>query len=283
MKIILFPGSFKPPHIGHYNALINSLSVNPDKIYIIISSKLRENINPIQSKKIWQLYNKNIKCDLSYIISNDSPIKYTINEVINNPQNEYFLIYGKDESKRFDYIKNYPNIQIINAGNINNINARDFRKYLLENKNIYKFIPNNINMKKVKNILKENQFTQNNKDKILIIDKLVEYCCHKLSLNDKPKINLINNSSYSDKYKSYGGYYPSTKKIDIVIYKRTLADLCRTLSHEICHYYQDINNKLTPNAGEDGDIFENEANSFSGKVMREFGKLYPEIYTLTFE
>ena len=67
-------------------------------------------------------------------------------------------------------------------------------------------------------------------------------------------------------------------KIKLVIHGRTLADSCRSLSHEIFHSKQQNEGRLTSNAGEDGDVFENEANSFSGKKMREFGRKYPEIY-----
>ena len=39
-KIAFFPGSFKPPHEGHFD-IVKKLLKNQDKIYIIISSKTR--------------------------------------------------------------------------------------------------------------------------------------------------------------------------------------------------------------------------------------------------
>jgi cytidyltransferase-like protein len=64
-KIAFFPGSFKPPHEGHFD-IVKKLLKNQDKIYIIISSKTRYypnlefnnnkriSVNKEQSKKKWE-------------------------------------------------------------------------------------------------------------------------------------------------------------------------------------------------------------------------------------
>lgn len=41
IKVGVFPGAFKPPHVGHYTTALNACKDN-DKIYIYISSKPRE-------------------------------------------------------------------------------------------------------------------------------------------------------------------------------------------------------------------------------------------------
>jgi cytidyltransferase-like protein len=111
------------------------------------------------------------------------------------------------------------------------------------------------------------------------IKKLVDYCCEDLEIQ-QPKIVLITSKDYASENKSFGGYSPSENKIYLSIKNRNLADCCRTLSHELKHHEQNVNGRLTMEAGKDGDIFENEANSYSGKVMRQFGRENPEIYNL---
>lgn len=129
---------------------------------------------------------------------------------------------------------------------------------------------------------------EQNKDKFIYIQKLINHCISELNNSNSmsrftsPKVK-ITPQSYCKQYKSFGGYNPQTETINIVISKRNLADVCRTISHELFHHYQKINNQLTPQAGKDGDKFENEANAFSGKTMREFGRENPEIYSMFFE
>ena len=55
MKIALFPGGYKPPHLGHYNAA-KYLADKADKVIIRIGSKSRNNIGKELSNEIWHLY-----------------------------------------------------------------------------------------------------------------------------------------------------------------------------------------------------------------------------------
>jgi cytidyltransferase-like protein len=128
---------------------------------------------------------------------------------------------------------------------------------------------------------KENIQENTIKNQALYINKLVNYCCDVLHLKERPKIVLINNNDYSQKHKSFGGYIPGEKKIFVVLKGRNLSDICRSLSHEMKHFEQDLKGVLTPESGQDGSEHENEANSFSGKIMREFNKKYPEILSIS--
>jgi len=99
----------------------------------------------------------------------------------------------------------------------------------------------------------------------------------------KPVIKLINNDKYTNIHKSYGGYFPDTNEIKLVIYGRLLKDSCTTLAHECYHSFQNKNGLLTPNSGGDGTKEENEANSFAGRFMRQFGRNNPEIYFMRYD
>jgi len=129
--------------------------------------------------------------------------------------------------------------------------------------------------------LYKSQKDEYNKCYVNLLGELVKYCCKELKI-PIPKIKIINNSSYTNNNKSYGGYFPSDNQIYTVILDRTLADSMRTLSHEIYHSYQHYNKQIKPESGKDGDNIENAANSYSGKIMRIFGKKHPEIFFMKY-
>jgi hypothetical protein len=108
-----------------------------------------------------------------------------------------------------------------------------------------------------------------------LIKKFVDYTCSRLNI-DEPNIIIINSPSYSQKNKSFGGYIPSEQKILCVVHNRNMADILRTLAHELVHHMQNTNGEELN--GEDGSNIENEANAMAGVIMREFGRENPEIF-----
>jgi len=108
-----------------------------------------------------------------------------------------------------------------------------------------------------------------------LMKKFVDYACDRLNI-DEPKVFIINSPSYSQKYKSFGGYMPLNQEIKVVVHNRNMADILRTLAHELVHHMQNLNNDELN--GEDGSDSENEANAMAGIIMREFGRENPEIF-----
>lgn len=54
---VYFPGSFKPPHAGHFSVLDRFIKMKKvHKIYIIVSKKERGWIDQETSYKVWQIY-----------------------------------------------------------------------------------------------------------------------------------------------------------------------------------------------------------------------------------
>ena len=113
--------------------------------------------------------------------------------------------------------------------------------------------------------------------KAKIINKFMDYTTDYLSI-DRPKIKLINQGDYTQQHRSFGGYSPSDQKIMVVVHNRNMADILRTLAHELVHHMQNLDNRLTPKSGEDGSPDENEANSLAAVIMRKFGRENPDIY-----
>ena len=113
--------------------------------------------------------------------------------------------------------------------------------------------------------------------KAKIINRFMDYATDYLSI-DRPKIKLINQDGYTQQHRSFGGYSPSDKKVMVVVYNRNMADILRTLAHELVHHMQNLDNRLNPKSGEDGSPEENEANSLAAVMMRKFGRENPDIY-----
>ena len=128
---------------------------------------------------------------------------------------------------------------------------------------------------KIREIITES-ISHSNAEKI--ISEFLKFVKNFLELDELPKINLIKDSDYSIKYRSFGGYSPSEKSINVMMSNRHIQDLLRTLAHETVHYKQDINNELNDESGNDGSPQENEANATAAVILRKWGKLHPELF-----
>ena len=109
-------------------------------------------------------------------------------------------------------------------------------------------------------------------------DHFVDFACEHLGIKDKPEINLVNSKKHAQEHKSFGGYYPGLKKINVNIAGRHPADVYRTLAHELVHHKQNIDERLVDGAGDTGSDIENEANAQAAIIMRNYGKAVPSIY-----
>ena len=60
--------------------------------------------------------------------------------------------------------------------------------------------------------------------------------------------------------------------------RNMMADLFRSICHEMVHHKQNEMGVLDSRSGEDSSVEEGQANRYAGIVMRKFGRKYPEIY-----
>lgn len=96
-----YPGKFKPPHKGHYEAAAELASRNYVKmVYIIISKKTIDGITPEDSLMIWNMYLKaepNPKISVR-ISTDESPIVSIINYLKKNSSiSPVYVAVGDDE------------------------------------------------------------------------------------------------------------------------------------------------------------------------------------------
>ena len=113
----------------------------------------------------------------------------------------------------------------------------------------------------------------------LILDKFVEFTASEIGLKQLPEINFFTDTARSVKNSSFGGY--GGKQINITVVNRHVMDVLRTLAHELVHFKQDMEGRITSDDdGKDGSPIENEANAEAAVVMRKWGKLHPEMFKL---
>lgn len=108
--VCFYPGSFKPPHKGHFNvAKYLSSRAELTKIIIIISKPEREGITAEQSFEIWQEYLKENPLPRVSVMKsqNDSPIEDIFGTIeAGTPTSTYYIVAGKGETDDKQYIEN---------------------------------------------------------------------------------------------------------------------------------------------------------------------------------
>ena len=118
--------------------------------------------------------------------------------------------------------------------------------------------------------------TQEQREKI--INEFVDFACEALEIENKPKIVYVTDNSWVTDRRSFGEYRNDQKDIHVYVTNRNMADVLRTLGHELTHHRQNELGNIHPQAGKDGSDIENEANAEAGILMRKFGKKHKEIY-----
>lgn len=126
-------------------------------------------------------------------------------------------------------------------------------------------------------MLKFKQFLSEAKTKSRL-DDFMKYAQNELEIAEPPLLVVVDNKEEALKNTSFGGYSPGEKTIYLNIAGRHIADVLRTLGHEMVHHKQNENGVLHKYAGETGSEFEDEANSKAGVLMRNYGKSNPAIY-----
>lgn len=156
-------------------------------------------------------------------------------------------------------------------------------KGINESKHLNKMVKQNLNESnttesKIKHKLIIKKSVDNlDENKISLIKKFIVNCCKELNIDKACCVYLT--GERGGPITTTASYNPNNDKIWIYTKNRNmLGDINRSIAHEIRHFKQKIDNELDENSGNTGSKQENEANSFSGTMIRKFGKLYPEIF-----
>ena len=130
-------------------------------------------------------------------------------------------------------------------------------------------------MKKVNN-LNESLLPREKKNEI--VKDFIKFAGNKLNFENYPKVTISYNDKEASEMSSFGKFTPSIEDIRVVAANRNLADVLRTLAHELIHYKQNKEGRLDNNSSKTGSEIENEANAQAGVIMRNFAMENPIIF-----
>jgi cytidyltransferase-like protein len=111
------------------------------------------------------------------------------------------------------------------------------------------------------------------------IGEFIKYAVKNLAIQNPPsslKFSYDNNKAKEKR--SFGYFDPNDNKIWVYVKNRNMADILRTLAHELVHRRQAELGMLDNMSGETGSNIENEANAKAGVLLRNYGKSNEQIY-----
>ena len=111
------------------------------------------------------------------------------------------------------------------------------------------------------------------------IGEFIKFAAKNLGMQNLPgSLTLSYDNKQAQDKRTFGFFDPHDKKIWIYVKNRNMADILRTLAHELVHRKQEEDGKLDPTSGQTGSPIEDEANSMAGVLLRNFGKINSSIY-----
>jgi len=111
------------------------------------------------------------------------------------------------------------------------------------------------------------------------IGEFIKFAAKNLGLQNLPgSLTLSYDNKQAKDKRTFGFFDPHDKKIWIYVKNRNMADILRTLAHELVHRKQEEDGRLDPTSGQTGSPIEDEANSMAGVLLRNFGKINNSIY-----
>lgn len=115
------------------------------------------------------------------------------------------------------------------------------------------------------------------------MDKSLKYCVVKFIkfINDEMNLNTpfkIKLATVRDEdLKTYAYYNKENGNIKVYVANRGLADVLRSIAHELIHHKQNQSNLLNVPHPDIGGKIEDEANSVAGQLVKKFGYKYPKL------
>jgi hypothetical protein len=111
------------------------------------------------------------------------------------------------------------------------------------------------------------------------IGEFIKFAIKNLGLQNTPgSLTLSYDNKQAQDKRTFGFFDPHNKKIWVYVKNRNMADILRTLAHELVHRKQEEDGKLDIKSGETGSPIEDEANATAGVLLRNFGKINNSIY-----
>ena len=118
-----------------------------------------------------------------------------------------------------------------------------------------------------------------NESETATIGEFIKFSIKNLEIQNPPRnLSLSYDTNKAKEMRSFGYFDPNNNKIWVYCANRNMADILRTLAHELVHRKQDEDGRISYESGKTGSDIENEANAKAGVLLRDFGKQHEEIY-----
>jgi hypothetical protein len=111
-----------------------------------------------------------------------------------------------------------------------------------------------------------------------VLKDFVDFCVKELKIKRMPVVKLRRDPQWSVRNKTFGRYIDDQKMLEVAWGNRHIMDVLRTVAHELTHKHQHERETMPASAGETGSEYENEANARAGILMRDYGRLHPELF-----
>jgi hypothetical protein len=264
----------------------SSIFLHKDKIYVPISNFDGYDKKDFQRATLERGYNVSVNGP-NFIIDLSNPA-FSLNESIVTDEERSWLKFldnantqPANDPKLFvknAYDAGFPEVAIVDALQTNGRHDKDSAETYYYNV-VGQYVDSiNESVEKSKNhnlFLEKNindEHGQNSED----FKEFIMFCCDSAGINLPTKIYL--RGTRDEKLRTTASYNPNNHDIHIYCKGRHMVDVMRSVAHELMHMKQMLDNRLYDNSGDDGSNEENEAHSFSGLMIRKFGRERPKIY-----
>jgi hypothetical protein len=112
------------------------------------------------------------------------------------------------------------------------------------------------------------------------ISTFLKFCRDELDITNDIQVFLMRKENHLNI--TTGGYNPTDKCVYIIFQKRQIADVLRTIAHELVHQKQDLQEKIVGDIPDIGGVIEDTANALAGRLVKMYVKKFEarEIYSL---
>jgi len=111
-----------------------------------------------------------------------------------------------------------------------------------------------------------------------IIEDFIAFCSDSLNLEREVNLKLRRDPQWPVVNRTFGRYDENRGVLEVAFGQRHIMDVLRTIAHELVHQRQHETTNIPADGGDDGSPYENEANARAGILMRQYGKLHPELF-----
>jgi citrate lyase synthetase len=130
------------------------------------------------------------------------------------------------------------------------------------------------------NISYSKKLSDLNPAKFKHISTFLKFCRNELDITNDIQVFLMRKKNHLNI--TTGGYNPTDKCIYVIFEGRQIADVLRTIAHELVHQKQDLQEKIVGDIPDIGGVIEDTANALAGRLVKMYVKKFNarEIYFL---